>query len=60
MPKLSSFFKEVRSEMSRVNWPTKQETTKYTLIVMGVSLFVAIFLGSLDFIFTFIINKSVI
>ncbi len=52
--------KEVKVELKKVNWPTRQETTKYTLIVIGVSLIVAIFLGGLDFIFTWLINKFII
>ena len=51
--KVISFLKEVRIEMKKVNWPTKEETTKFTLIVIGVSAAVALFLGSLDYIFRF-------
>ncbi|PIQ98365.1 MAG: preprotein translocase subunit SecE, partial [Candidatus Nealsonbacteria bacterium CG11_big_fil_rev_8_21_14_0_20_39_9] len=50
--KIITFLKEVRLEMKKVNWPTRQETLKYTLIVIGVSVAVAVFLGTLDFIFT--------
>ncbi|MFH1657543.1 MAG: preprotein translocase subunit SecE [bacterium] len=52
-----TFLKEVKLEMKKVNWPTKDETIKYTLIVLGMSLTTAIFLGGLDFIFTTIIDK---
>ena len=45
--------------MKKVNWPTRQQTTRYTLIVIGVSLAVAMFLGGLDFIFTIILNKFI-
>ncbi len=55
--KIGDFLKEVRLEMKKVNWPTRRETIKYTLIVISVSLVVAAFLGGLDFIFTAIINK---
>jgi preprotein translocase subunit SecE len=34
-----------------VNWPTRQETTRYTIFVIGFSLATAVFLGLLDFIF---------
>ncbi|HHE67501.1 MAG TPA: preprotein translocase subunit SecE [Candidatus Parcubacteria bacterium] len=54
------FLKEVKMEIKKVNWPTRQETIKYTLIVIGVSLGVAFYLGFLDFIFTFLINKFII
>jgi preprotein translocase subunit SecE len=55
-----SFFKEVKTEMKRVNWPTRKETIRYTLIVVGISIAVAIFLGGLDFIFRFLLEKFVL
>ena len=58
--KIFSFFKEVRLEMKKVNWPTREETIKYTLIVIGVSFAVAAFLGGLDLIFTFLLSKFII
>jgi len=60
LPKITTFLKEVKVELKKVNWPTKQETIKYTLIVIGVSLVVAIFLGGLDFIFTWLIDKFIL
>lgn len=58
--KIVTFLKEVKVELKKVNWPTKQETTKYALIVIGVSLAVAIFLGGLDFLFTWLLNKFIL
>lgn len=56
MEKITNFLKDIKLEMGRVNWPTKQQTTKYTLIVIGMSVFLAVFLGALDFIFGQIIH----
>jgi len=56
---ITTFFKEVKMEMKKVNWPTKKETIRYTLIVIAISIAVAIYLGGLDFIFTTILNKFV-
>jgi len=58
--KIVSFLKEVRLEMKKVNWPSRQETIKYTLIVIGVCLAVAIYLGGLDFLFTTLIEKFIL
>ncbi len=58
--KVATFLKEVRLEIKKVNWPTREETIRYTLIVIGVSVAVAIFLGGFDFIFTIILNKFII
>ncbi len=58
--KINTFLKEVKSEVKRVDWPTRQETIRDTLIVIGVSIAVAIFLGSIDFIVTTLLNKFVL
>jgi len=57
--KIINFLKEVKTEIKKVNWPTKKETLRYTLIVIGVSIVVAIFLGGLDFVFTTLLNKFI-
>ena len=57
LSKITNYLKEVKVEIKKVNMPTKQETIKYTLIVIGLSLVVAIFLGGLDFLFTFLVSK---
>ena len=54
------FFKEVKLEVRKVNWPTRKEALRYTLIVVGVSAVVAIFLGGLDFIFAQLLDKFVL
>ncbi len=58
--KIITFLKEVRLEMKKVNWPTRKETVRYTLIVIGVSVVVSMFLGGLDFAFTTILNKFIL
>jgi len=60
LTKIKTFFKEVRLEFKRVNWLTRKETTRYTLIVIGLSLGVAIFLGFFDFLFNFLLTKFII
>ena len=50
--KIIKFFKEVKLEVKKVSWPSKKEILKNTLIIIGVSLALSIFLGGLDFIFT--------
>jgi preprotein translocase subunit SecE len=41
-----------KKELRKVTWPTRKDTTKYTLIVIGMSLAIAAFFGALDFIFS--------
>jgi len=54
------FLKEVRLEMKKVDWPSRKETIRYTLIVIGASFGTAVFLGGLDYLFNFLMNKFVI
>jgi len=58
MDKLINYFKEAIAEMKKVTWPTKKETYNYTLLVIGISLATAVFLGGLDYLFSFIIEKT--
>ena len=60
LKQIPSFFKDVQLELKKVNWPTRNETLKYTFIVIGASVAVAVFLGGLDFIFSFLLNKFII
>lgn len=60
MNKITTFVKEARAELRKVNWPTREQTVKYTALVVGLSLAVAIFLGALDYLFEYIIRVFVI
>jgi len=57
LDKIVNYLKETKAEMKKVNWLTRNEVIKYTLIVIGLSFAVALFLGGLDFLFTFLIGK---
>jgi preprotein translocase subunit SecE len=44
------FLREVRSEMKKVAWPTRQETIKYSLIVLATLVVLTTFIAGLDWI----------
>ncbi|MFH0988158.1 MAG: preprotein translocase subunit SecE [Parcubacteria group bacterium] len=50
--KLGRYLVDSKNELKKVAWPTKHETYKHSLLVIGISLFVALFLGVLDMIFS--------
>ncbi|MEK7086958.1 MAG: preprotein translocase subunit SecE [Patescibacteria group bacterium] len=60
LQKIRLFLQESRQEFRRVNWPSRKETTRYTVFVIGLSLAVAAFLGLLDFIFIQILERGVL
>lgn len=49
--KLTKYLKETRMEMSKVNWPSRRDTIRFTATVILVSLFVAVLLGGFDYLF---------
>ena len=57
--KLTNYLRESYQELRKVVWPTKQETINHTLLVIGISLGAAVFLGALDFLFTWLFEKFV-
>ena len=54
--KIAEFLKDVRVELRKVSWPSREETTKLTGVVILVSVIIASFLGLLDFIFIRLLN----
>ena len=43
------FFREIRSELKKVVWPTKEQVLKNALIVAGCVLVVGLFIWLFDF-----------
>lgn len=59
LARVRAFFEESKQEFKRVNWPTFQETTRLTMIVVVFSLLIAAFLGVLDSAFTYLLSKII-
>lgn len=60
MSKVITFLKEARAELMKVNWPNKKQIVNYTILVIGISIAGAVFLGSLDFLFSYILKTFII
>lgn len=58
--KLANYIKETKVEMKGVKWPTKKQAVNYTLLVIGFSAGVAIFLGAFDMLFAYLLGKFVL
>lgn len=52
MPNIITFLKEVKEELIKVAWPTREQTIRYTILVIIVTVAVGLFLGGLDYILT--------
>ena len=48
---LGKFLKSTKAELKKVNWPTREEVKKNTMVVIVVCALAAAFLGFLDWIF---------
>ena len=42
------FFKDVKAEMKRVTWPTRQDVLRWSVVVVGALLFFGIYVAVLD------------
>lgn len=50
---------DVTAELKKVSWPTKAQTIDKTLLVLGVSVIVAVYIGGLDFVFQKVITSLI-
>ena len=54
--KIGKFLRDVKQEMSKVSWPTRQELKGQTIIVIVLSLFLSVFVFIVDHLLTWVIN----
>jgi preprotein translocase subunit SecE len=52
-----TFFADIINELKKVVWPTRQETMRLSLIVIGLCLIVGLFLGLVDYGFSELVAK---
>ena len=54
---LINYFREARDEMFKITWPSKQDTLKYSLVVIVLCLALAFFFAGLDYVLSLGIQK---
>jgi preprotein translocase subunit SecE len=52
LAELRAFFTEVRSELKKVTWPSRQEVYQTTLVVIATSILFGFYLWGLDLAFS--------
>lgn len=55
----AKFIREVRSEMSKVTWPTRKETGISTMMVLALVFMAAIFFVLVDWIISTVVLKLI-
>ena len=53
--KVKGFFGEVRAEMQKVTWPTREELTGSTGVVLLTMFFLSTFIGITDFVLSYVL-----
>lgn len=54
--RLINYIKSSHQELKKVVWPSKKEVTQHTMLVIGISIGVAAFLGLVDYVLTILIG----
>ena len=52
--RLTNFVKDVRTEFSKVSWPTREDLVSSTGVVLVFSAVFAVFIGMFDLIISFV------
>lgn len=60
MQKVIQFFVGAKAELTKVSWPSRKELIRYTILVVVISLLVAIFLGLLDMLFSYLVENFIL
>ena len=53
----TDYLRDTRGELKHVSWPTRRQTIAFTVLVIGISVAVALYLGALDFTFSSLMKK---
>jgi preprotein translocase subunit SecE len=59
MSSLTDYLKDTRAELRHVAWPTRTQTVVFTSLVIAVSIFVSVYLGFFDYLFTGVLERAV-
>ena len=60
MKPLVEYLKASRVELTKVTWPNRRTTAKWTLTVIVFSIIFAVILGALDAVFSGIVQKIIV
>jgi len=55
-PGVGKLFRNIKSEVKKVTWPSRAEVWKYTLVVLAMCAITSLVIGVLDTVFKFLFN----
>lgn len=56
MSRIGNYLRDTKNEMKHVSWPTHHQAVIFTVLVIGISAAVAVFVGAADYVFTGLLN----
>src|SRR5258708_3188832 len=54
------FIRESQVELTKVTWPTREQTINLTIGVIAVCVIVGVFLGAVDYVFQYLIQQLIV
>lgn len=57
--RIGKFFRQVRAELKKVNWPDREELTSYTTVVIITVIALIAFIGVIDLLLTQLITPLI-
>jgi preprotein translocase subunit SecE len=55
--RLGNFLRDVRAELKKVTWPSKNEVVSTTIVVVAATIFFGFYLFFMDVIFSWVITQ---
>ena len=60
MRPLFAYFSASRAELAKVSWPNRRQAIRLTLMVIGFAVGFAAVLGTIDYVFSTILQKVIL
>lgn len=52
-----TYLKHVREEFTHIVWPSNHTAVAHTLVVIGIAVAIAFFVGLLDYVFSLVVGR---
>lgn len=52
-----TYLKHVREEFTHIVWPSNRTALAHTLVVIGIAIAIALFVGLLDYLFSLVVSN---
>jgi preprotein translocase subunit SecE len=56
---LARYLRESKEELEKVAWPTRQETLRYSVLVIGACVLMGLFFAGLDYVLSLGLTKLI-